>query len=174
MRSISNNCHNFDRSISSYYIDLIQMSDDYAPSIPGRVAEYADTVKQKFIDNATAPTIHERNEPLADLPVLPAGITRQKFNDAIEELRDLVDNHVQIHDGPLDDGWYLHRPLTHDAYPLQEKRLVSSATCAPGSVAQVQAVVLWANKWLIPILALSLGRNLGQSSMAIGLGISLC
>jgi hypothetical protein len=139
------------------------MSNDYAPSIPSRVAEYADSVKQKFIDNATASTIHERSEIPADLPVLPAGITRPRFNDAIEELRGLVDGHVQLHDGPLDDGWYLHRPLTHDAYPLQDKRLVSSASCAPGSVAQVQSVVLWANKWLIPILALSLGRNLGQS-----------
>ncbi|KAK5674333.1 hypothetical protein LTS10_012917 [Elasticomyces elasticus] len=137
------------------------MSRDYAPGIPARVREYADTVKQKFTDNATQPGIHQRLQETSELPVLPSGISRKTFNAAIQELRGLVDGHVEIHDGPLDDGWYLHRPLTHDAYPLQERRCVSSAVCAPGSVAQTQAVVKWANKWLIPILALSLGRNLG-------------
>lgn len=134
----------------------------YAPGIPTRVADYADTVKRKFEDNATTSFIRERTESAEELPILPPGITRQKFNAAIEELRGLVDGHVELHDTALDDGWYLHRPITHDAYPLRQDDTVSSAACCPANVAQVQAVVRWANKWLIPISPLSMGRNLGK------------
>lgn len=134
----------------------------YEPGIPARVAEYADSVKQKFIDNATTSPVRPRTEPATELPVLPPGVSRKSFNDAITELRTLVDGDVQLFDGPLDDGWYLHRPLSHDAYTLDaEAYFTNSAVCAPGNVEQVQAVVIWANKWSIPIYAISMGRNLG-------------
>ena len=134
----------------------------YAPGIPGRVAAYGDSVKQKFADNATESTIRQRKETPGDLPVLPPGVTRQDFITAIAELRKLVDDDVQVIDGALEDGWYLHRPLSHDIYALDdEDYFINSAVCAPADVEQVQAVVLWANKWLIPIYPISMGRNLG-------------
>lgn len=39
---------------------------------------------------------------------------------------------------------------------------VPSAVVAPGSTADVQAIVRWANRWLIPLWVISIGRNLGQ------------
>jgi hypothetical protein len=148
------------------------MSEElYAPGIPCRVSDYADTVKQKFIDNATTSTVRERTSSAEDLPILPPGISRDSFNAAIAELRGLVDNHVQLVDGTLDDGWYLHRPLTHDIYALDDDEyFINSAVCAPRSVEQTQAVVKWANKWLIPIYPISMGRNFGLSTFFQGSG----
>jgi FAD/FMN-containing dehydrogenase len=138
------------------------MSSQYAPGIPARITEYANSVKRRFEENATVSHVKERTEAAADLPVLPDGTSRTTFNKAIDELRGLVDNHVELVDKPLDDGWYLHRPLTHDAFALDEDDyFINSAICAPLNVEQVQAVVRWANKWLIPIYAVSMGRNLG-------------
>lgn len=135
----------------------------YAPGVPEKVRDYADSVKQKFVENATTSHVRLRAEPATDLPVLPPGVTRETFIAAIQELRGLTDNDVQLFDGPLDDGWYLHRPLSHDAFVLDsEDHFVNSAVCAPGNVEQVQAVVRWANKWSIPIYAVSMGRNLGK------------
>jgi len=141
----------------------IMLTEQYAPGIPLRVTEYADSVKQKFEGNANQSHIHPRAGTDAELPVLPPGISREDFNNAIEELRPLVDGFVELVDGDLDDGWYLHRPLTHDVYALdQEAYFVNSAVCSPGSVEQVQSVVRWANQWLIPIYAVSMGRNFGM------------
>lgn len=137
------------------------MEQQYAPGIPARVTDYANSVKQKFDDNANQTFIHPRTG--SDLPVLPYGVSRTQFNNAIQELRELVDGHVELVDQPLDDGWYLHRPVTHDAFPLdQQDQFVNSAICCPGSPEHVQAVVRWANKWLIPIYPISMGRNLGM------------
>lgn len=135
----------------------------YAPGIPGRITEYADSVKQKFIDNATTSSVRPRGESPANLPVLPPGLSKEKFLAGIEELRTIVEGEVQLFDGPLDDGWYLHRPLSHDAFTLDsEHYFTNSAVCAPGNVEQVQAVVIWANKWSIPIYPISMGRNFGK------------
>ena len=143
------------------------MEQYYAPGIPARVTDYANQVKKKFEDNATESFVKPRREPSEELPVLPPGVSRESFNTAIEELRSLVDDEVELVDKPLDDGWYLHRPLTHDAFPLdQQDQFVNSAICAPASVEQTQAVVRWANKWLIPIYPVSMGRNLGYGGAA--------
>lgn len=42
---------------------------------------------------------------------------------------------------------------------LDEEELVASAVVYPGSTEEVQKVVLWANKYLIPIFPISMGRN---------------
>lgn len=134
----------------------------YAPGIPERVTDYADSVKKKFEENATTSFIRSRKETADNLPVLPPGIIRERFDIAIQELKTIVDGHVNLVDQPLDDGWYLHRPLTHDAFSLdQQDYFVNSAVCEPESVEQVQAIVRWANKWVIPIYPISMGRNLG-------------
>lgn len=140
------------------------MTEQYAPGIPVRVTEYANSVKKRFEENANQSHIHSRAGSDAGLPVLPSGISREDFNAAIKELRALVDGFVELVDGDLDDGWYLHRPLTHDVYALDpDNYFVNSAVCSPGSVEQVQSIVRWANKWLIPIYAVSMGRNFGMS-----------
>ena len=140
------------------------MDDQYAPGIPARVTEYADSVKKKFEENATTSFVRPRTDPSNELPILPPGVSRDKFNDSIVELKTIVDGHLDLVTESLDDGWYLHRPLTHDAFPLDENdEFLNSAVCSPGNVEQVQAVVRWANKWGIPIYPVSMGRNLGES-----------
>jgi FAD/FMN-containing dehydrogenase len=42
---------------------------------------------------------------------------------------------------------------------LDEEELVASAIVYPGSTEEVQQVVLWANKYRIPIFPISVGRN---------------
>lgn len=138
---------------------------EYAPGIPSRITEYADSVKRRFEENATTSSVRDQAAAPQDLPVLPLGVSREKFNAAIAELRGIVDNNVTVVDSPLDDGWYLHRPLTHDAFALdQDDYFVNSAICAPANVEQVQGIMKWANKWLIPIYAISMGRNFGGSN----------
>lgn len=51
-------------------------------------------------------------------------------------------------------------PNTHDMMTvLDEEEFVASAIVYPGSTEEVQTVVLWANKYLIPIFPISMGRN---------------
>ncbi len=42
---------------------------------------------------------------------------------------------------------------------LDEEELVASAVAYPGSTDEVQKVVIWANKYGIPIFPISMGRN---------------
>lgn len=46
---------------------------------------------------------------------------------------------------------------------LDEEEFVASAVVYPGSVEEVQKIVLWANKHLIPIFPISMGRNCTSS-----------
>lgn len=48
---------------------------------------------------------------------------------------------------------------------LDEEELVASAVVYPGSVEEVQKIVLWANKHLIPIFPISMGRNCASRSL---------
>lgn len=51
-------------------------------------------------------------------------------------------------------------PNTHDMMTiLDEEEFVASALVYPGSTEEVQKVVRWANKYLIPIFPISMGRN---------------
>lgn len=139
----------------------------YAPGIPARVTDYANIYKKKFEENATTAELSPRKESKNDLPVLPPGIDRKRFNEAIIELKSIIDGEVVLVDETLDDGWYLNRPLTHDAFPLDaQDEFVNSAICSPANVEQVQDVVKWANKWLIPIYPISMGRNLGNQQIS--------
>ncbi|KAL8279162.1 hypothetical protein RQP46_008418 [Phenoliferia psychrophenolica] len=99
---------------------------------------------------------------------LPPGIGKMEFELAMDDLRSLIGaEHVQINDGPLNDGSYYNVPLSHDTYALLERDyFVPCAVVAPGSTADVQAVVKWANKWLIPLWVISIGRNLGYGGSA--------
>ncbi|KIW69779.1 hypothetical protein PV04_05637 [Phialophora macrospora] len=99
---------------------------------------------------------------------IPAGIGRVEFVKALEELsQNLGKGHVVLNDQPLEDGWYMEHPNTHDAFMIMdEEETVSSACVYPGSVPEVQLVVAWANKHLIPLYPISMGRNLGYGGAA--------
>ena len=57
-------------------------------------------------------------------------------------------------------------PNTHDMMTiLDEEELVASALVYPGSTEEVQKVVRWANKFLIPIFPISMGRNCTPSPL---------
>ncbi|PVH84064.1 vanillyl alcohol oxidase [Cadophora sp. DSE1049] len=143
------------------------LEPEYAPGIPSRVTDYANTYKKRFQDNATTMQPATGPVPAIRSQILPQGISKETFDEAIEELKSFVDGDVILVNEELDDGWYLHRPLTHDAFPLgAQDEFVNSAICSPGNVEQVQAVVRWANKWLIPIYPISMGRNLGYGGAA--------
>ncbi|KAK3114692.1 hypothetical protein LTR53_006743 [Teratosphaeriaceae sp. CCFEE 6253] len=102
-------------------------------------------------------------------PALPQGVSRATFNAAIVEITTaLGPSNVELNDKPaVDNGWYMEHPNTHDMmHVTHEDALVASAVVYPASTAEVQAIVLWANKYLIPIFPISMGRNLGYGGAA--------
>lgn len=48
---------------------------------------------------------------------------------------------------------------------LDEEEFVASAVVYPGSTEEVQTIVRWANKYLIPIFPISMGRNRESPSL---------
>lgn len=51
-------------------------------------------------------------------------------------------------------------PNTHDLMAVvDDEELVPSAVVYPSSTEEVQKIVLWANKYKIPIFPISMGRN---------------
>jgi FAD/FMN-containing dehydrogenase len=51
-------------------------------------------------------------------------------------------------------------PNTHDGMAVtDEEELVASAVVYPGSTEEVQKIVQWANKYVIPLHPISMGRN---------------
>lgn len=137
------------------------ISETHPKGIPPRYQEYADRQKAAVWKNKTSFEPAPRSS--GELPVLPPNKSRGEFNLAVDELRVLVGNeHVVLNDKPLDDGWYMEHPNTHDAYAMAaQDDLVSSAIVYPGSTEDVQSIVKWANKHLIPLYPISVGRNLG-------------
>ncbi|KAK0717809.1 hypothetical protein B0T26DRAFT_710902 [Lasiosphaeria miniovina] len=131
--------------------------------IPTFLLEKAQKAKEGIFETRTKPA-NERQR----LPVVPLGIERDEFTKALAELRgQLGAEHVEINDKPLKDGWYMEHPNTHDMMTiLDEEELVASAVVYPGSTEEVQQVVLWANKYRIPIFPISMGRNLGYGGAA--------
>jgi hypothetical protein len=84
----------------------------WAPGAPPRLYNLEKIVKQKIEDNKTVDLDGlPRREAAEDLPVLPPGVSRGKFNAAIEELKKAIGaENVELNDKPLVDGWYLSQP----------------------------------------------------------------
>jgi hypothetical protein len=84
----------------------------WAPGAPPRLYSLEKIVKQKIDDNKTVELDGlPRRETAEDLPVLPPGVSRGKFNAAIEELKKAIGaENVELNDQPLVDGWYLSQP----------------------------------------------------------------
>lgn len=61
----------------------------------------------------------------------------------------------------------MEHPNTHDMMPLfSSDEFLASAVAYPGCVEDVKLIVKWANKHLIPIFPISIGRNLGYGGAA--------
>jgi hypothetical protein len=84
----------------------------WAPGAPPRLYELESIIKKKIEDNATVNLDGlPRKEASEDLPVLPPGVSRGKFNAAIDELKKSIGaDNVELNDKPLVDGWYLSQP----------------------------------------------------------------
>ncbi|KAF3762805.1 FAD-linked oxidase-like protein [Cryphonectria parasitica EP155] len=112
--------------------------------IPAILLDKARIVKKETFEVRTK-QLNERRR----LPVIPQGIEENKFFEALEDLR-----------GQLD-------PNTHDMMTvLDEEEFIASAIVYPGSTEEVQKIVLWANKYLVPLFPISMGRNLGYGGAA--------
>ncbi|KAK4182619.1 hypothetical protein QBC35DRAFT_546643 [Podospora australis] len=131
--------------------------------IPSYLLAKATKTKQTVFDGRTKP-VRDRQR----LPVVPQGICREDFLKALDDLRQQIGGeYVSVNDRPLVDGWYMEHPNTHDMMTiLDEEEFVASAVVYPGSTEDVQSIVRWANKWLVPIFPISMGRNLGYGGAA--------
>lgn len=139
--------------------------DDVYSGAPSRLAQEASSVKALLSHSRTLPSKQSRQPTVR----LPPDVTLEDFSTAIQDLRDQIgEENVVVNDADhLDDGWYIEHPNTHDAFHVVDQdELVASAMVYPGSTEEVQAVVRWANKYLLPIYPISLGRNLGYGGAA--------
>lgn len=142
--------------------DVPLLSEKHS-GIPQFLLEKARAAKASVFEGRTKPK-STRNR----LPVVPPGVEEQTFFTALDELsKQLGAENVERNDKPLRDGWYMEHPNTHDLMTvLDEEEFVPSAMVYPGSTEEVQQIVLWANKYQIPINPISMGRNLGYGGAA--------
>lgn len=139
--------------------------DDVYSGSPARLLKEAESVKSLLYNSRTLPVRQSRRSTLR----LPPDVTLEVFQAAIQDLRAQIgDGNVVVNDAAqLEDGWYIEHPNTHDAFHvIDHDELVASALVYPGSTSEVQTVVRWANKHLLPIYPISLGRNLGYGGAA--------
>lgn len=151
---------------NSSALPLTPVLEERYSGIPVRLLDKATVAKENLFSNQTVKISPRRQHE--ELPVIPKGYPREKFNRAILALQSAIGHdNVILNVDPLDDGWYMEHPNTHDAFYLtQQEDLISCATVFPGSVEEVQIVVRWANEYLMPIYPISMGRNLGYGGAA--------
>ncbi|RFA09099.1 FAD-binding protein [Subtercola boreus] len=93
--------------------------------------------------------------------VLPPDVTAEQFEKALEAFRDAIGaQHVFDTDETV-------RPY-YDAFPVtpNDADFAPSAVLVPGTTEEVQAIVRIANEYLIPVHAVSTGKNLGYGGSA--------
>jgi hypothetical protein len=132
--------------------------------IPERLLPKATYAKSLIYNGKTTSDV----VPLTRGLPIPQGISKNAFLAAIDELKATIGfENVQLNDKEVKNGWYMEHPNTHDMMPLLDsEEFIASATVYPGSVDEVQAIVHWANKHLIPLFPISIGRNLGYGGAA--------
>ncbi|KAF2185912.1 vanillyl alcohol oxidase [Zopfia rhizophila CBS 207.26] len=132
--------------------------------IPDRLIDKARAAKSLVYEGKTTSDTTPRQRGIA----IPQGISKQRFFEAIEELKkELGSENVELNDKELKEGWYMEHPNTHDMMPiLDSEELVASALVYPGSTEEVVKIVRWANKFKVPIFPISMGRNLGYGGAA--------
>lgn len=101
---------------------------------------------------------------------LPPNITNETFSEFLNEVRNVVGTEnvrVITADDKLDDGSYMNQPRTHDPHHiLDQDYFLASAIICPRSVPELQALVVSANKFKIPLWPTSIGRNSGYGGSA--------
>ncbi len=69
--------------------------------IPTYLLDKAKAAKKAIFDTRT-----KSQQPRKRLPVIPLGIEKDAFDEALGELRELLGSeHVELNDKPLKDGW---------------------------------------------------------------------
>lgn len=80
-----------------------KLSDKYS-GIPERLLDKATALKRQVVELSTSEIVPRSSN--IELPVIPSGYPRTRFNRAIESLRSLIGpENVELNDKPLDDGW---------------------------------------------------------------------
>ncbi len=93
---------------------------------------------------------------------LPPGVTQKQFSSALAEFEQAVGKEwVFTSDEDVDLYRDAYSPFLHEA----EER-VASAAVAPSSTEEVQQIVRTANRYRIPLYAISTGKNLGYGGSA--------
>lgn len=93
---------------------------------------------------------------------LPAGVTPEMFASALKEFAAAIgDKHVYS----SEDDVGLYRDAYTPAWG-EDYELTASAAVAPSSAEEVSAIVKIANKYMLPLYAVSTGRNLGYGGSA--------
>jgi 4-cresol dehydrogenase (hydroxylating) len=93
---------------------------------------------------------------------LPPGVSQRDFDAALREFEQVV-GEDWVFSSPEDTA--LYRDAYSPFWDEEEERLASAAV-APDSVEQVQAVVRIADRYRIPLYAISTGRNLAYGGAA--------
>lgn len=84
------------------------LSQETYSGIPLRMENDAKIAKDRLYSNSTVPDSVPRQR---EVPRLPPNTSREKFNNAIAELKQkLGPINVEINDKPLVDGWYMEHP----------------------------------------------------------------
>lgn len=83
------------------------LSSNYS-GVPDRLAEAGIESKTRLLTKRTLPETSPRK---LDVPRLPPDTTRAEFNQAVDELKQILGaEHVAVNDKPLVDGWYMEHP----------------------------------------------------------------
>lgn len=92
-------------SISSAVSASVPLLSEIHSGIPQNLHEKAQKAKALIYEGRTGPENVQRR-----IPTIPQGIEEADFFQAIQELQVIVGNdHVEINDKPLVDGWYMER-----------------------------------------------------------------
>ncbi len=99
---------------------------------------------------------------MGDFMRLPTGVTAEDFASALAEFEHSVGKQwVFTRDEDVDLYRDAYSPFLHEA----EER-VASAAVAPASTEEVQQIVRTANRYRVPLYAISTGKNLGYGGSA--------
>jgi FAD/FMN-containing dehydrogenase len=108
--------------------------------------------------DVTAATATEKVMPLP----LPPGIDRATFNRAMDECREVVGGDWVF---TSDEDVLLYRDAFSPFWDEPEE-IIPAAAVAPDTTEEVQGLVRIANRYKIPIYAISTGKNLGYGGSA--------
>jgi len=104
---------------------------------------------------AMAPSLAAGQDAAVEGAVLPKGMTRARFVQAVSELKAIVGADWVFADAKS------VKPYRKTFIPDVAERHVACGAVAPASVEQVQAIVAVANRYKLPLWPVSTGKNMG-------------